>query len=474
MKNKSEKFVPENLLPEDFLANIRNRSEINFEKFIQALSLEQPILSVRLNPFKKNNSIFSDQNNVVPWSEEGFYLNEKKSFSQDPNWHAGEYYVQEASSMFVGWIIKQLTKKKPEAKLVLDACAAPGGKSTNILCHLEPESYLLSNEVIASRKQILLENICKWGQSNAGVSNKNIEQLVPLGAIFDFILVDAPCSGEGLFRRIPAYRTDWNTELVNLCQLRQKKILSNSYKLLKEDGFLVYSTCTFNHEENIKNVCWIADQFELETVDFEIPAEWNITTIEENGRKGHQFFPHKTKGEGFFLSVLQKSNRDSGNSKSKVRFKKNRKQSPITKLTLFKKELPSLISTIPGCYKLYVNEYQELIALSEVGIKLIDLSFDKFIKIEPQILGQFKGKDFIPSHFLAMSNWHAANIPKVRLEKSAALKYLSKEGIDLSDYPKGWLLICFENAVLGWAKNLGNRNNNYYPKNFRLRKIVEK
>jgi len=286
------------MLPYDFLLEIKNfLSPEEAEVFCNSLQ-KPPITSLRLNPKKETALEYPTE--PVPWSSLGFYLSERPSFTQDPLFWAGAYYVQEASSMFLEQIIQSI--QIPENAVVLDLCAAPGGKSTHLLSLLPESSLLVSNEIVRNRADILQENLCRWGYSNYVVTQSGADAWGKLESFFDVILVDAPCSGEGMFRKEEQSLSEWSLENVNFCAARQKDILRNILPALAEGGYLIYSTCTYNTKENEENVRWLVEYFGLEYIEIPIKETWGIRKTDY----GYRFFPHLLQGEGFFIACLRK------------------------------------------------------------------------------------------------------------------------------------------------------------------------
>ena len=277
--------------PNEFTDRVKNDLGSTGENLIQALN-EPPPVSIRFNPFKIKN--WSENFEGVKWNPNGIYLPKRPVFTLDPYFHAGAYYVQEASSMFLEEAIKQTIELQKPLK-VLDLAAAPGGKTTLLAGMLSSESLLLANEVIKSRYKILRQNVAKWGLPNVYTSNHDASGLTNLSGFFDVVVIDAPCSGEGMFRKDPQSAKEWSMENVKLCASRQKKILADAMNLLAEDGVLIYSTCTYNAEENELNAKWLHKSFPLDPMRLSLPEDWNITS----GDYGYQFYPHQTKGEGF-------------------------------------------------------------------------------------------------------------------------------------------------------------------------------
>src|SRR5205809_2761586 len=262
------------------LANVEGFDKEAFEKL--HASAEQ-VTSIRINPNKTFNTQHSTFNiqNKIPWTEWGYYLSERPSFTFDPLFHAGCYYVQEASSMFLEQALKQTVDLSQPLK-ILDLAAAPGGKSTHIQSLISKESLLVSNEVIRSRANVLKDNIVKWGCSNVVVTNNDPKDFSKLENYFDVIVVDAPCSGSGLFRKDPVAIEEWSLNNVQLCSQRQQRILADVWPALKKDGILIYSTCSYSKEEDEAILDWMSREFEIESRKLKVGTDWNITETKSN------------------------------------------------------------------------------------------------------------------------------------------------------------------------------------------------
>ena len=275
--------------------------EARFNRYMEAFNEEAPT-SIRLNPRYHTGA---RPQHAVPWCEEGFYLEGRPPFTFDPLFHAGCYYVQEAASMFVCHVLWQFVL---EPVAMLDLCAAPGGKSTAARSILPEGSLLVSNEPITSRAQILLENITKWGWPDCIVTNNYPRDYRKAKAMFDVILCDVPCSGEGMFRKDPATISEWSLQNVEKCWRLQREIVADAWECLKSGGLLIYSTCTFNTKENEENVRWIMDTYEAEVLEIPTQPEWGITgsLLPDFDAPVYRFIPGITKSEGLFLCALRK------------------------------------------------------------------------------------------------------------------------------------------------------------------------
>jgi 16S rRNA C967 or C1407 C5-methylase (RsmB/RsmF family)/NOL1/NOP2/fmu family ribosome biogenesis protein len=447
-------------LPAPFSERMQSQLGEDFMAFEAALASETPV-SIRLNAAK-----ISGEPNLekVPWSRAGYYLPERPLFSLDPRWHAGAYYVQEASSQFLE---QALTQHVPNYSiLALDLCGAPGGKSTHIASVLPEGSFLVSNEVIRSRSQILAENMQKWGFANSLVTNNDPRDFNRLPGLFDLIIVDAPCSGEGLFRRDAAACEEWSPANVQLCSERQRRILADIWPSLKPGGILVYSTCTYNRAENEDNVAWLSAQEDLQSLPLKLQDNWGVVESVENGLYGYRFYPHKITGEGFFLSVLRKG----GESSSKPPKVKRPKLSPVTKAIE-----PELQSWLLGKNWTFLQESERIYAVEREWEKAVQLLLSALRPVALGIpLAEQKSKNLIPQPPLALSpHINPEAFPSVEVDRRTALQFLHKDDIPLPDNtPEGWVLVKYKGLGLGWLKVMRNRSNNYWPTNWRLRQAI--
>lgn len=447
-------------LPEQFVNRTKSLLKEEWNAFLQSIE-DTPPVSIRLNPSKCNLDLVNFEK--IKWCEHGYYLPERPSFTFDPLFHAGCYYPQEASSMFIEQVIKQYTNGNIR---ILDLCAAPGGKSTHLLSLISEDSLLVSNEVIRSRANILSENITKWGVHNAIVTNNDPATIGKLHNYFDVILVDAPCSGEGMFRKDRDAINEWSEANVKLCQERQKRILADVWTALKPNGILIYSTCTFNTEENEDNVQWICDSLGGEPLKVEISDSWDVTGALKGDLPAYRFLPHKTKGEGFFLAAIKKISENTPHSTEKRKKQKNER----SKNEITPKNLQSYLINDTDFHFFQHNEKWKAIPVmfkEELAYLLSDLR----ILMAGIEIGEQKGKDFIPSHSLALSAYLNQNaFQTLETDWQTAIKFLRKEAFILpSEIPKGYILLTYKNTPLGFIKNIGNRFNNLYPQEWRIR-----
>lgn len=444
-------------LPCGFIEKTKPLLKQDWEAFLSALNNESPV-SIRLN---KNKNIFINETivNKVPWCNEGFYLPQRPQFTFDPLFHAGCYYVQEASSMFVFQALKQYVT---EDSKILDLCAAPGGKSTLIADFMTDNSLLVTNDVIKSRAFILSENITKWGHSNAIVTNNDPSSFIQLKHYFDVVLVDAPCSGEGMFRKDAGAIEEWSLDNVKLCVERQRRILSDVWNSLKPNGILIYSTCTYNVEENEDNVLWIKDKLGADILPLELEKEWGVSPSVKGNIPVYRFFPHKTKGEGFFLAVLRKH--DDNINPSKRKKEKNK----FKNKDILSKDYRDYINLSDSFYYSKGENWYAMPNTFKEDISFID-SYLNVISSGIKI-GETKGKDFIPAQSLALSNFiNRMAFAEYELDWKNAISYLKREPLFLTDAPIGYILLTYKNTPIGFAKNIKSRANNLYPQEWRIR-----
>jgi NOL1/NOP2/fmu family ribosome biogenesis protein len=345
---------------------------------------------------------------------------------------------------------------------VLDLCAAPGGKSTHLLSLLNPDSLLVSNEVIQSRAAILSENIQKWGHCNVAVTNNDPKDFQRVPGLFDVVVVDAPCSGEGLFRKDPSASKEWSEDAVALCSKRQQRILNDVWPALKTGGILIYSTCTYNELENEENLKIIHERYEPESIPLTINSEWNIDIVEKGVITGYRFFPHRIKGEGFFISVLRKTD-----EQPTIRLRsQNIFSAPGKKL---KDEISEWIRTPED--KTFIIRNESIQFLPKSKTPEIDLLVKNLrVIVAGTYAAAVKHNKLIPEHPLALSteiNTDHFNIIPVSIEE--ALQFLRKDAISFQGTQKGFALVMYEGVPIGWVNVLDNRLNNLYPSEWRIR-----
>ena len=451
-------------LPQAFIERTRQLiGDEAYTQFEEALQTETPV-SIRPNRMKCSQPV---EGEPIPWASSGTYLKNRPTFTLDPLFHAGCYYVQEASSMFVEKVLQEYVK---EPVVMLDLCAAPGGKSTLCRGVLPEGSLLVANEVMRNRSQILAENLIKWGHPEVVVTNNDPADFTDLTHFFDVILTDVPCSGEGMFRKDQVAVDEWSLENVDICWKRQRRILADIWPALKPGGILIYSTCTFNREEDEDNVAWIAKELGADVLSVPMEDSWGITgNLTGKDFPVYRFLPHKTKGEGFFLAALRKHEGEVETVTLRTEKKKKGKETKQKPLPVPKEAkawledsseyaLAMKDTNVVAFSKAYENEY----ALLQQTLKVIHAGIT---------LGEIKGKDLIPHHSLAMSTALASDaFPKAEVTYEQAIAYLRKEGLILdADVPRGYVLLTYQGVPLGFVKNIGNRANNLYPQEWRIR-----
>ncbi|HEX5150234.1 MAG TPA: RNA methyltransferase [Parafilimonas sp.] len=458
----------EKILPDEFLDSLAAIKGFDKAAFENVHYHSRPITSLRFNHDKYERFSASSKiehphfnlNEPVPWCEYGFYLSERPQFTLDPLLHAGAYYVQEASSMFLWQILKQLFTRDSTIK-ILDLCAAPGGKTTLIASYFK-NALIVSNEVIKTRANTLYENITKWGSENIVVTNNDAADFKRLKNYFDLIVVDAPCSGSGLFRKDEDAIEEWSESNVLLCSQRQQRILSDVYDALKPDGHLIYSTCSYSQEEDEAILDWMIDRFKVESLKFKVESHWNI--VEARSAKhqafGYRFWPHAVKGEGFFIAGLKKDEPES-----------HIKQNHSSLLKATNKEIELLEKYLLKDDWLFFKQNEIIRVIHKQWQNDISLlQKNLYLKKAGVQLGEIKGNNLAPHHELALSTVINDNIFKIRTSEEQALQYLRKKDVSITTGHKGWALLTHKDFPLGWIKILHNRVNNYYPTEWRIRK----
>ena len=441
-------------LPDKFLEFLLQATgEDLFPLVKEAIESSSPVTSIRLNPFKPlppeiqsfaNNAI--EMNDRVPWCSDGYYLPERPYFTHDPSLHAGAYYVQEASSMFLE-ILRPLLNSFTEKPIrILDLCAAPGGKSTHLISMAPPESHIVVNEVVKNRLPALKENIIKWGVHSVNITSREASAFASRSLEsqqFDFILVDAPCSGEGMFRKDPVAIKEWSEESVMMCAKRQRSILADIWPALAPGGYLAYSTCTFNIYENDLNLKWLREELGALPADLATHPGSPVPNpgIIAGKEGGFRFFPGLVRGEGFFFALFRKpSGESSGQSLGQ----------PFEKLSKKPFSQTSHHSFGQASGK---QSYKQ-------SAKQPNSHLQKKSDANPQI---------VPED--AFSILPDKRFPTVELSKEDALSFLARRTIVIKDAPLGYLLVTYGGLPLGYVKNIGTRANNLYPMNWRILKI---
>lgn len=449
-------------LPSGLIASLRGAAGFHEEAFIRVHEAGTAITSVRINPGKHSGCLQElPIKSKVPWAKDGYYLTERPSFTFDPLFHSGAYYVQEASSMFIEQALQQLVDLNKPLH-VLDLCAAPGGKSTHLQSLINKESVLVSNEVIRSRVTVLSENITKWGAANCIVTNNDPKDFTVLEHVFDVIVIDAPCSGSGLFRKDNEAIEEWSLQNVEHCSVRQQRIIEDAWPALKPGGVLIYSTCSYSPLEDEIITDIISDKTGAENIPLEIKEQPGIVTSysPKHNNAAYRFYPYLLDGEGFFLACFRKKGEeDFENDLKYFSYKPDKKLiaparnwiSSTDALQLYRHE--QQVFAMPGpTMQLFLN-VQKKLNVRKAGVKIGDLVRD----------------ELIPDHALALSNLRNDNLPVIELNKEDAIAYLRRTDFEVNVTQKGWCMVAYKSLPLGWIKNVGNRINNYYPREWRIR-----
>jgi 16S rRNA C967 or C1407 C5-methylase (RsmB/RsmF family)/NOL1/NOP2/fmu family ribosome biogenesis protein len=450
------------LLPPELLDSLEKISNFDLQAFVDVHEAGETLTCVRINPRKK---VAHDEHlrisEPVPWSSGGYYLLERPVFTLDPLFHAGAYYVQEASSMFLEEALKQTVDLSQPVR-ILDLCAAPGGKSTLIQSLAHHDSLLVSNEVIKSRVNVLQENMIKWGGKNVVITNNDAKDFARLENYFDAMVVDAPCSGSGLFRKDARAISEWSPQNVALCSQRQQRILADAIPSLKRNGVLIYSTCSYSAEEDEEILDWLNDSFEFESLQLRVNPSWGIveSISSKNHCYGYRFYPGRVKGEGFFIAALRKKDGDD-------EFNESRK---IIVDYASKKDMEMVKHWIRMEAEMSVIKHAgQLLAIPiHAGPDVSILQKNLYLKQAGVTIGKLASNELIPDHALAMSDFVSTSIVTVSLNKETALQYLRKGEVFIDVGQRGWALVSYCGINLGWIKHLGNRINNYYPKDWRI------
>ena len=428
----------------------------DFPELKQALN-QPAVTSIRKHPLKSNSQKFQLEN--VPWCSHGFYLAERPNFSHDPLLYAGAYYVQEASSMLLWHVLEQLHLPKENLR-VLDLCAAPGGKSTLLLDWLGNEGMLVTNEVVPKRARILSENMERWGYANRIVTQSEPEAFARAGVLFDVVVVDAPCSGEGMFRKEPDALAMWSESNVQHCHKRQCGILESAARCVAPGGVLIYSTCTYNELENEGSLKHLLETHKAQVIPVSVPEEWGVTSGTDSAIQGLRCYPHKVKGEGFFIAAVQFP----GEKPAPKAQGKKRKNAPSLNPSIGSwLQNPGAMASLehrgehffyPAAMHELVQELTKKIHVLSVGTKA----------------GKLAGKELIPHHALALSVESRNDLAAYHLNDDDVAQYMARESLKSRDSLNGWCLMKFQDVALGWGKVTGGVLKNKWPLRVETRK----
>lgn len=454
--------------PPDFTTAMHTLLGPEAPAFFAAQAQRAPV-SIRLNPTKTirpHPEDLAPQFQVVPWCDQGLYLQKRPLFTLDPHLHAGAYYVQDASCMLLAAVLQQLPEW-PEARRVLDLCAAPGGKSTLLKSLLPSQACLVANEVIPARANILAENLTKWGSDRVVVSRNQARDFQALEHGFDVIVVDAPCSGEGLFRRQPEAINEWSSEQVLVCAHRQADILRDIWPVLEENGLLIYSTCTWNPQENEELLTRLQAELNFEVLKLHFDAEWGV-----HAHAGiYRCLPHRLAGEGFSVCVLRKTEPRSASS---TRLKKTKRRARKGQTLPQNTHVPQEVKDwLPG-------DSDQLRALNDTLYHwpvaqqdfLHDIQQHLRLVSGPLVVAQCKGKQWIPSMaWLLSEQFEPTAFEERAVDLETALQYLYGEALPQHNTraASAWQWLSYQGLPLGWVKATPSHCNNYWPKAWKIR-----
>ena len=456
--------TPKTTLPEEFSTYTREiMGEQRWTRFAEAMD-EEPPVSVRLNPMKFRSdsmALPAEEDEPVEWCREGRYLKERPMFTLDPLLHAGAYYVQEAASMYITQVIRDHAPAD-RPLMVLDLCAAPGGKSTAMRSVLPEGSLLMTNEPMRPRANILMENIQKFGHPDVIVTNNYAIDYQRSRLQFDVILADVPCSGEGMFRKDEGAIREWSVANVKKCAALQREIITDIMPCLRDGGLLVYSTCTYNRQEDEENVDFIC-------------SEWQMEKLSER-----HFIPGETRSEGLYMAALRQTGSDASQQTTismldSSATKKDKKQKRRGKASAEQavKGAKEMSGWIKGNEDFSITTLgQRFVAVRKQWCNVYDTALEKLRVMHAGIeLGEPKGKDIIPSECLALSTaFNPEAFATAELDRDTAIAYLRREPIQLPpDTPRGFVAVGYQGLNLGFVKNLGNRTNNLFPQEWRIR-----
>lgn len=451
-------------LPEGFVKKLESYGAQALDGLCETLVSTPPSVSIRINPLKGIS--VPDGAEQVPWCSNGIYLDSREAFTFDPALHQGLYYAQDASSMIVAFIADRLSSGQPVH--YLDACAAPGGKTTAALSVLPQGSLTVANEFVPARAAVLAENIAKWGNPDVIVTKGDTARMRHLPDFFDIIAADVPCSGEGMMRKDPAAVAQWSERLIEECAARQREIIDNLWPSLRPGGYLIYSTCTFNTTENEQMLQYIVDNYNAQPVDLQLETMFNgIVSGIGTSHPCWRMMPHHLRGEGLFVAVVQKT----ADSVSKIRIK-------TPKVIQTDKKIRQIIERTakwllnPGDFDISATpDFSVIRAVNHAHAKDAAIIGSVLDVVSSGVeLAVIKGHDAIPSQALAMTTvLNKEAFACHEIDYPAAIAYLRREAITLPDCAAtGYVLLTYCGHPLGFVKNIGNRANNLYPQPWRI------
>ena len=449
-------------LPEKFVERVcREMGTDEGEALCRALNGETPT-SIRLNPRKPFAQL---EGRSVPWNKYGRYLDVRPSFTLDCGFNAGTYYVQEAGSQFVGHILEGVDL---EGARLLDMCAAPGGKTTLYSTLVGESGLVVANEIVRNRAAVLADNVRKWGVGNVVVTNNEPRHIAAFEEWFDVVAVDAPCSGEGMFRKDEQARSEWSEGNVRMCAARQAEILDEAWQSLAGGGLLIYSTCTFNADENEGTIRAFAERVgdEIEAAELvECPEEWGVVCGREGVWQTFRFYPHRTESEGFFAAVARKvptgARRVTPKPRRKIMNDLGGKAREELSRWVENPKAMRFAEVAETCYGYYSEVYEDVKHLAE------SLSVIYSGVAMGRIFGSTLKPDAALAFFVGLKKDAVA---RVTLERDEALQYLRKQEVPAERFREGMNLVECEGCALGFAKRIGNRCNNLFPNSLRILK----
>ncbi|MBO5874896.1 MAG: rRNA cytosine-C5-methylase [Alistipes sp.] len=449
-------------LPEKFVERVYHEMGTEQGEALCNSLLGASPTSIRLNPHKP----FAQPEGVsVPWNKYGRYLDVRPSFTLDVGFNAGTYYVQEAGSQFVGHILEGLDI---EGARLLDMCAAPGGKSTLYSTLVGSEGLVVANEIVRNRAAVLADNVRKWGLGNVVVTNNEPRHISTFESWFDVVAVDAPCSGEGMFRKDEQARSEWSEGNVKMCATRQAEILDEAWKSLADGGLMIYSTCTFNSDENEGTLRAFSERVDGEVMEAEViecPEEWGVVCGREGVWQTFRFYPHRTQSEGFFAAVARKATVGNRPVTPKPRRKimndiGGKAREELSRWVNHPEKM-RFAEVVDTCYGYYAARYEDVKQLA-ASLSVI---------YSGVAMGRIFGSTLKPDAALALfADLRRDAVARTTLQKEEALQYLRKAEVAAEHFAEGMNLVESEGCALGFAKRIGNRCNNLFPNSLRILK----
>ena len=439
-------------LPQAFIEQLRDLLPDEWQALAEAITSSEPSVAVRVNEARGVG--VPEGCRRVPWCDNGFYLDGRPAFTFDTDWHAGRYYVQDASSMFIAHVIGHFIQ---EPVRYLDLCAAPGGKTTAALQALPVGSLVVANEIVPPRARVLADNVIRWGNPRCVVTSNAPAHLGKFDSFFDVIATDVPCSGEGMMRKDDEAVAQWSPALVDQCAQRQREILTDIWDALRPGGLLIYSTCTYNRQENEEMADFIVRELGAESLEVPTEPDWRIHPTIGSDAHCYRFMQHRVDGEGLFMAVFRK-NGNATRQDVRIKEKTLKKADEIGKNWLAKPDefaidqQGDLFIAVPQDIRREVTALRASLNVLHAGVELATVM----------------GRKTVPHHALSMSTARASDaFPVCEVDYSTALRYLRGESITVEG-SRGYVLIAHKGAILGFANNLGNRANNLYPKPQRI------